>query len=30
VDKRIERRTVRQRPGPIDPRPGPVEGRAQS
>src|SRR5215211_6947302 len=30
ADKRIERRTVRQRPGPIDPRPGPVEGRAQS
>jgi 3-oxoacid CoA-transferase subunit A len=30
ADKRIERRTVRQRPGRIDPRPGPVEGRAQS
>src|SRR5215207_283655 len=30
ADKRIERRTVRPRPAPVDPGPGSVEGRAQS
>ena len=30
ADKRIERRTVRPRRQPVDPGPGPAEGRAQS
>jgi 3-oxoacid CoA-transferase subunit A len=30
TDKRIERRTVRPRPAPVDTGPGPVEGVARS
>ena len=30
ADKRIERRTVRPRPAPVETDPGPVEGVAQS